>query len=52
MPKPKPKAALWIEMVGLRGFEKFLSKELSGGMKQRVALATDARLSSRGAPDG
>lgn len=28
-----------IDMVGLKGYENFYPKELSGGMKQRVALA-------------
>jgi NitT/TauT family transport system ATP-binding protein len=32
-------ARVLIEMVGLKGYENFYPKELSGGMKQRVALA-------------
>lgn len=29
----------WIEKVGLKGFEKYMPGELSGGMKMRVSLA-------------
>ena len=36
----KDKVREWVEIVRLDGFEKSYPKEISGGMSQRVAIAS------------
>lgn len=40
----RPKARAAIELVGLKGFENHLPKQLSGGMKMRTSLARSLTL--------
>ncbi len=39
MREARPRAEAMIELVGLKGYEKYYPHELSGGMRQRVNLA-------------